>query len=311
MKSSRSRVAAAPGRRLRRSACGAGRDRRSRAGAPTRRSPVPLAYRAAAVTRKTGGHDQVRSRAQQLDAGLVADLHPSAGQQRDPAPQVRQLGALGEVELRARRAQLIVKMVDCRVLLLADVAVLRFQRLPQVRIPNLPSARIRDGGKTFGVVNTVCRRSVRIPVPLSAWSSRLTFSAFRRRALARTSWRRATASGAYTWPAACSRRRRSSGGTICARTARSETIDSSSLVAARSRSRNAASGRSSGCMMSGVVMARSLTGGWAPVMLRGRLHSREAEAGARPVWPSNCPSTRRTQPDLHSSLNSSGGVNGR
>ena len=32
--------------------------------------------------------------AQQLDAGLVADLHPAAGEQRDPAAQVGGLGAL-------------------------------------------------------------------------------------------------------------------------------------------------------------------------------------------------------------------------
>jgi uncharacterized protein (DUF1697 family) len=39
--------------------------------------------------------------------------------------QVGGLGALGEVEVGARRAELVVEVVDLGVLLLADVAVLR------------------------------------------------------------------------------------------------------------------------------------------------------------------------------------------
>ena len=70
-------------------------------------------------------------RAQQLEPGLVADLDAAAGEQRHAAAQVGQLRALGEVELRARRAQLVVEVMDHRVLLLADVAVLRLHRLPR------------------------------------------------------------------------------------------------------------------------------------------------------------------------------------
>jgi hypothetical protein len=44
----------------------------------------------------------VRRRTQQLDAGLVADLDPTAGEQRDATRQVGGLGALGEVELGTR-----------------------------------------------------------------------------------------------------------------------------------------------------------------------------------------------------------------
>ena len=51
-----------------------------------------------------------------LMPGLIADLHPPAGEQRHPAAQVGQLGALGEVELGARRAELIVEVMELGVL---------------------------------------------------------------------------------------------------------------------------------------------------------------------------------------------------
>src|SRR5690606_30959475 len=75
------------------------------------------------VAWEAGGHDQRAARAQQLQSGLVADLHPSAGEQRDAPGQVGSLGALAEVELRARRAELVVEVVDLGVILLGDVAV--------------------------------------------------------------------------------------------------------------------------------------------------------------------------------------------
>ena len=46
------------------------------------------------VAREAGRDDQLRARAQQLDAGLVADLHAAAGEQRDAARQVGRLGPL-------------------------------------------------------------------------------------------------------------------------------------------------------------------------------------------------------------------------
>jgi hypothetical protein len=75
------------------------------------------------VPGKARGHDEPRAAAQQLEAGLVADLHASAGQERHPAVEIGQLGALREVQLRAGRAQLVVEMVNVRVFLLADVAM--------------------------------------------------------------------------------------------------------------------------------------------------------------------------------------------
>ena len=64
------------------------------------------------IAREARGDDDVGAAAQQLEAGLVADLDAPAGEQRDPAAQIGELGALGEVERRAGRAQLIVEVVD-------------------------------------------------------------------------------------------------------------------------------------------------------------------------------------------------------
>ena len=64
------------------------------------------------VPRKPGRDDQVRAGAQQLQAGLIADLDAPAGQQRDTAAQVRELGARGEVDVGAGGAELIVEVVD-------------------------------------------------------------------------------------------------------------------------------------------------------------------------------------------------------
>ena len=46
------------------------------------------------VAREARRDDQLRARAQQLDPGLVADLHAPAGEQRDAAAQIGGLGAL-------------------------------------------------------------------------------------------------------------------------------------------------------------------------------------------------------------------------
>ena len=50
--------------------------------------------------------------AQQFETRLIADLHTSAGQKRDPTMQIRQFGPLIEVELRALWTHLIVKMMN-------------------------------------------------------------------------------------------------------------------------------------------------------------------------------------------------------
>ena len=54
------------------------------------------------VAREARRHDQLRAGAQQLDPGLVADLHAAAGEQRHAAAEVGRLGPLGEVEVAAR-----------------------------------------------------------------------------------------------------------------------------------------------------------------------------------------------------------------
>src|SRR4029079_17881324 len=72
---------------------------------------------------------QVGARAKQLEAGLITDLDPPAGEQRDRAAQVGQLGALAKVELGARGAKLIVEVMQRRERALADVAVLPLTRL--------------------------------------------------------------------------------------------------------------------------------------------------------------------------------------
>jgi hypothetical protein len=105
------------------------------------------------VARKARRDDDMGAAAQQLEAGLVADLDAPAGQQRDPAAQVGQFGALGEVERRARRAQLIVEVVDDREPRLADVAVLRLDRLPRlgVRSSNDSGVELCSGVAFVGV----------------------------------------------------------------------------------------------------------------------------------------------------------------
>ncbi len=81
------------------------------------------------ITGETGRHHQFGTAAQQLDAGLVADLHPSAREQHHHAGHVGELVALGVVQCRAVGTQLVVEVMDLAVAGLADVAVLRLQRL--------------------------------------------------------------------------------------------------------------------------------------------------------------------------------------
>src|SRR6478735_1683457 len=71
---------------------------------------------------------------QQLEAGLVADLHASAGEQRRAAGQVGELGALREVEVAAGGTELVVEVMKGGVLLLADVAVPLLHRLAEVGV---------------------------------------------------------------------------------------------------------------------------------------------------------------------------------
>ena len=75
------------------------------------------------VAREAGGDDQLRTGAQQFQAGLIADLDPSTGQQGNASVQVGKFVAFGEIEVCTRRAQLVVEVMQQRVFLLANVAV--------------------------------------------------------------------------------------------------------------------------------------------------------------------------------------------
>ena len=74
------------------------------------------------VAREPCRDDEVRAGAEELQAGLVADLDAPAGEERDAAAQIRELRAGGEIDIGAGGAELIVEVVDARVGLLADVA---------------------------------------------------------------------------------------------------------------------------------------------------------------------------------------------
>ena len=64
----------------------------------------------------------------------MPDLHAPAGEQGHAPAQVGGLGALDPIQLRTLGAKLVVEMVDGRVVLLADVAVLRFDDFAEVGI---------------------------------------------------------------------------------------------------------------------------------------------------------------------------------
>ena len=85
-----------------------------------------------AVTREASRDDQVRARAEQLDPGLVADLHAPAGQESDASREVCDLAALREVEVAALAAELVVERVHLDVVPLADITVLRLDHLAQL-----------------------------------------------------------------------------------------------------------------------------------------------------------------------------------
>ena len=172
-----------------------------------------LGVAAGGVAGEARGDDEVRAGAQQLQPGLVADLHAAAGEQRHASAQVGQLGALAEVELRARRAQLVVEMVDDGVLLLADVAVQRLDR-PRARVSSACTSfgSKPSGGNTLGVVNTGRRRSARMPVSFNTRSSVFSRATFCWRAVALARRRSARASGLCTFDTARRKRLRSASG---------------------------------------------------------------------------------------------------
>ena len=98
------------------------------------------------VARETGADDELRAGPQKLDAGLITDLHAPAGEQRDASAQVRQLGALAEVQLSARGTELVVEVMNRGVVLLADVAVLRLDDFAKLRVA-LDFSLLEVGGR--------------------------------------------------------------------------------------------------------------------------------------------------------------------
>ena len=107
---------------------------------------------------------RLRTRTQELETGLVADLHAAAGQQRDAPAQSGQLGALREVDVAAGRAQAIVEVMNA-----SSTAACRCSNTAgrpsrgRGRPSPVPVSRRQGQGraaetlaarKTFGVVNT-------------------------------------------------------------------------------------------------------------------------------------------------------------
>src|SRR6185369_5886785 len=67
-------------------------------------------------------------------AGLIADLDATSRQQRHPATQVCRFCSLREVEFGARRAKLIVEVMNRRIRLLAYVTMLRLGGFTEIGI---------------------------------------------------------------------------------------------------------------------------------------------------------------------------------
>ncbi len=103
------------------------------------------------IARKTRRHNQMRPGPEQFDAGLIADFDAAAGEQRHAPAQIRQLGPLAKVQFRAVRTDLVVKMVEGRIILFADVTILRLDDFAEVGIagdlPRLEIGRWRQVGR--------------------------------------------------------------------------------------------------------------------------------------------------------------------
>src|SRR3954468_13675884 len=74
------------------------------------------------------------SSTQQLDTGLVTNLHASAGQECHSATEVGILRALPEIQLRTGRAKLVGKVMDGSVIVLADVTILRLHHFAEIGV---------------------------------------------------------------------------------------------------------------------------------------------------------------------------------
>ena len=77
------------------------------------------------IAGKAGRHNQVRTGPQQFDARLIANLYPTTCEQCHPPAQIGGLAALVPVQLGTGRAQLVIKGVNRRVLLLTHVTMLQ------------------------------------------------------------------------------------------------------------------------------------------------------------------------------------------
>ena len=250
------------------------------------------------VARKARGDDEVRAGAQELQAGLVADLHAPAGQQRDAAAQVRQLGARGEVHVGAGGAQLIVEVRGR-----ASTAACRRSRRDRqgdvrrssfgvrrsgsrVSSFDVVDSNVPRGGNTFGVVTTGRRRSARIPVSSRRPSSRRTLSALA--ALLR--FRPARGSGTERPATARWRRRRSAAGSSSS-SRQSAAASSSSSMAPRIRSTKGRSAAAVGDGRSSVSIARQRSRNGTPREGFRRLQP----PASRSRWSTHTAPRRRTR----------------
>ena len=107
----------------------------------------------------------------------------------------RPAGAFAKIQLGALGTKLVVKMVDGRVVLLADITILRLDDFAEFGLSATSCGSIFGGGGRLGVVNTGFARSLRIPVLFNFDWSRLTFSFLRCFEVSFTRRRRARTSG--------------------------------------------------------------------------------------------------------------------
>ena len=186
------------------------------------------------VPRKPRRHDQRGPGPQQLDPGLVADLHPTAREQRDPAGELGGLGPLAVVEVAARQAELVVEGMDLDVALLAHVAVLQVDHLSTLGVVHFAlhevvgREHVRRREHRLLAQHADARLGEHALVVLAASPPSPAGGA------PSPSWRRWTTSGLKTSPAAASSRCRSSSGRSPSRP-RSRTTASSTSIASRRR----------------------------------------------------------------------------
>src|SRR5882672_11088464 len=87
------------------------------------------------VSREARSNNELRAGPQKFDTGLVANLDPPAGEERNPPTQVSQLRSFLEIQGGASRAELVIEMMNGRVVLFADVTILRINHFTKGFVP--------------------------------------------------------------------------------------------------------------------------------------------------------------------------------